>query len=80
MRTHTSLFKENIALLGRQQNVIITYQQNGETITLGMEDLNSVSPHFEGGILKSVMKQLDIDSNVEIPEETTLNSVYGITK
>lgn len=78
MRAHTSLFKENIALLGRQQNVIITYQQNGETITLGMEDLNSVSPHFEGGILKSVMKQLDIDSNVEIPEKTTLNLSYGI--
>ena len=78
MRTHTSLFKENIALLGRQQSVIITYQQNGETITLGMEDLNSVSPHFEGGMLKSVMKQLDIDSNVEIQEGTVLNLVYGI--
>ena len=78
MRAHTNGFKTNIKLLGREIDSKITYTLNNEDIELGNEDLNSVSPHYEGGILKSVMKQLDIDSNVDIPIGTEINYQFGL--
>lgn len=78
MKLHTSAFKENIKNFGRELDSIISYTLNGETIELGGESLNSVTPHYQGAILKSVMKQLDIDSNVDIPIGTQLNYQFGI--
>ena len=78
MKTHTNQFKENVKTLGRELDSIITYTIDEEEIELGNEQLNSVVPHYEGGILKSVMKQLDIDSNVEIPVGTVINYQFGI--
>lgn len=78
MKAHTNGFKTNIKLLGREIDSKITYTLNNEDIELGNEDLNSVSPHYEGGILKSVMKQLDIDSNVDIPIGTEINYQFGL--
>ena len=62
MKAHTSEFKEQIKTLGRELDSIVSFNNT----ELGGEQLNSVIPHYEGGLLKSVMKQLDIDSNVEI--------------
>ena len=78
MKTHTSAFKTKIKKLGRELDSVITYELNGETIELGNTELNSVSPYYEGGILKSVMKVLDIDSNIDIPLETVINYQFGI--
>ena len=78
MRTHSSGFKENIANIGRQFDSIITYELDGDTIELGSEELNSITPHYKGDILKSVMKQLDIDSNVDIPIGTLINYQFGV--
>lgn len=74
MRTHTSDFKNTIKQFGRELDSKITY---GAT-ELGKEQLNSVTPHYESSLLKSVMKQLDIDSNVEIPLETVINYQFGV--
>lgn len=78
MKTHTNTFKTNIARFGRDLDSKITYTDNGSTIELGAEDLNSITPHYQGDILKSVMKQLDIDSNVEIPVGTVVNYQFGV--
>lgn len=78
MKTHTVNFKEQIKELGRELDSKITYTINGETIELGNEELNSVTPHYEASILKSVMKQLDLDSNVDIPLNTILNYQFGL--
>lgn len=78
MKVHTSEFKNSIKLFGKEIDSKITYIYNGEEIELGGEDLNSVSPHYQGSILKSVMKQLDIDSNVEIPLGTILRYQFGL--
>ena len=78
MKARTQAFKDTIKLFGRELDSIITYELNGETIELGNENLNSVSPHYEGGILKSVMKVLDIDSNIDIPLETVINYQFGV--
>jgi hypothetical protein len=74
MKVHTEAFKQQIKEMGRELDSIITY---GDTV-LGNEQLNAVTPSFQGGILKSVMKQLDIDSNVRIPKGTILNYKFGV--
>lgn len=78
MKTHTSQFKEDIVTIGRQLDSKITYELNGVTQTLVSEDLNGVTPTFQGAILKSVMKELDIDSNVDIPIGTEINYKFGV--
>ena len=74
MKTHTSSFKEQIKLMGKEIDSRITF---GSTV-LGKDDLNAVTPSYQGAILKSVMKQLDIDSNVEIPIGTNLKYEFGL--
>lgn len=78
MKTITQAFKNEIKQFGRELDSIITYELNGDTIELGNEQLNSVSPHYEGAILKSVMKVLELDSNEDIPLETIINYQFGI--
>lgn len=78
MKIHTNDFKNELIKFGREIDCIISYELNGETIELGSSELNSITPHYEGSILKSVMKQLDIESNVEIPKETVLNCQFGL--
>lgn len=78
MKAHTNNYKTAIKTFGRELDSKITYTIGGVTTELGNEELNSVSPHYEGGILKSVMKQLDIDSNVNIEVGTVLNYQFGV--
>ena len=78
MKAHTNRFKEEISLIGRQLDSKITYELDGVVQTLTSEQLNSITPTFQGAILKSVMKQLDIDSNVDIPIGTSINYKFGV--
>ena len=78
MKTHTNKFKEQIKSYGKQIDSIITYDLDGEIIELGTEELNSVTPTYQSNILKSCMKQLDLDSNVDIPLGTILNYQFGL--
>lgn len=78
MKVHTSDFKDNIKLFGKEIDSKITYTLNNEETVLDKESLNAVTPHYEGDILKSAMKQLDIDSNIEIPVGTELNYQFGV--
>lgn len=73
MKTHTSDFKNTIKTMGRQIDSIITY---GNTVL--HDELYSVTPHYEADILKSVMKQLDIKSSVNIALGTVLNYQLGV--
>lgn len=73
MKKHTIGYKEQIKEMGRESDSIITF---GETV-LGSAELNAVTPSFQSGLLKSAMKQLDVDSNVEIPVGTILNYKFG---
>ena len=78
MKTHTSNFKEEIKLLGKQQSVRITYKENNITKTLTDEDINSATPNYEASLLKSVMKVLELDSNINIPKGTEIKFEYGL--
>ena len=73
MKTHTNQFKTNLKNMGKEINSIITYGQ-----TTLHDELYSISYHYEANILKSVMKQLDIESSVDIPLETVINYQLGI--
>ena len=73
MKQHTSQLKQNVKTLGREIDSIITY---GNT-TLH-DELFAVTPLFECNLLKSAMKQLDIESSVDIPLETIINYQLGI--
>ena len=74
MKQHSSEFKTNISLLGKQQEVQIIF---GNT-TLTSEEINSVTYSYEGSLLKSIMKQLEIDSNINIPVGTEIVLKYGL--
>ena len=78
MKVVTNGYKNNIKLLGKELDSKITYTINGVETELGSEELNSVTPHYQADIMKSVMKQLDIESNVEIPIGTELNYQFGL--
>lgn len=78
MKTHTSAYKNTIKTIGRQLDSKITYTLDGDTVELGSADLNSITPSFESNILKSAMKELVIDSNIEIPVGTIINYQLGV--
>lgn len=73
MKQHTSNFKTSISRIGRQFDDYITYG----TTTL-REELYSISLHYDGGLLKSIMKQLDIESSVDIPIGTKISYKKGL--
>ena len=73
MKQHTSDFKTSISRIGRQFDDYITYG----TTTLG-EELYSISLHYDGGLLKSIMKQLDIESSVDISIGTKISYKKGL--
>ena len=78
MKAHTSNLKNQIKTMGRELDSKISYTLNGVNVELGKEQLNSITPTYQGALLKSVMKELDIDSNVYIPEKTVLNYQFGV--
>lgn len=78
MKLHTSGFKNQIKMAGREIDVKITYNNNGESVTLTSEDINTLTSSFHGNILKSVMKELEFDSNVDIPMDTIIHLEFGI--
>lgn len=73
MKTHTTGFKNAEKELGRQLRAVITYGD----VTLE-EEIYSITPHYNADLLKSVMKQLDLELSVDIPLETVLNCRIGI--
>ena len=78
MKIITNGFKTELKTMGKEIDAKIIYTINGTTYTLGANELNLVRPYYEGGILKSVMKALEIDSNIDIPLETILECQFGI--
>ena len=78
MKAHTNDFKTKIKEFGRELDSIITYTIEGVDYELGMEELSSVTPHYEADILKSVMRQLDLESNTDIPIGTVINYQFGV--
>lgn len=77
MRTITNDFKNALKQI-KEVDSIVTYTIEGVESELSSEQLNSIQPHYNADILKSVMKQLDLDSNVDIAKGTIFNLQVGI--
>lgn len=73
MKAHTIDFKNQLTELGRELRGVITYND----VTLE-EEIYSITPHYNADLLKSVMKQLDIELSVDIPLNTIINCQIGI--
>ncbi len=78
MKQHTNNFRTVLKTLGRELDVKITYTENNETQIIELSDIIKVTPIINGGILKSVMKQLELELKVLIPQNTILNVQIGI--
>ena len=73
MKIHTADFKEAIAKGGRQIHSKILY---------GLEELESelysITYSYEGNILKSVMKTLEVETTVDIPINEEIKWLFGV--
>ena len=78
MKSVSNGYKQNIKTFGKEIAVKITYTINGTTTILENEDINSANFFYEGNLLKSVMKQLELDSNTDIPLKTILTYQFGV--
>ena len=74
MKTHTNNFKNELALFGRQFNDILTY--NSEV--LSSEDIKGINFSFKSSLMKTVMKQLTINTTVEMAKGDTINYQLGL--
>ena len=74
MKKHTASFKEEIKTLGKQQKVQLIYNNK----ILDDEIINMVTYHYEGDLLKSIMKGLEIDININIPLGSEIGLKYGL--
>lgn len=78
MKQHTAEFKQELIKMGKQIDSIITYTDaNNQTVTLH-DELFKVTQLFESNLMKSVMKQLEVESSVAIPYGTIINYQLGI--
>lgn len=78
MKTHSQDFKEEITKMGKQQTAYITYMIGNTLYYVGEDEINSISYTYNGSILKSVMKQLEVDSTEDIPIGTEITLKYGL--
>lgn len=74
MRIHSEDFKNQIKELGKEQEIRITYADE----TLDGESIYEVNYFVNGGLLKSIMKGLEIESIVDIPLNTEIKLEYGL--
>ena len=73
MKQHTSDFKNQIKEMGRELQSIITYG-NTELIN----ELYSIKYTYDGNILKSVMKGLEVECSILIPKDAIINYKLGL--
>lgn len=74
MKNVTTNFKNKIKSFGREISAKITIG----TTTISNSSINRISLSYDGAILKSVMKVLEIDSNVDIAKDTWINFQFGV--
>lgn len=71
----TDTFKTALNTYGKQISVRITYNE----VEYTKRDMVSVNLHYDGTLLKSNMRCLDIETNIEIPKGAILDKVeFGV--
>ena len=78
MKTITSDYKNQIKELGREIDIQFAYVGSGGWQVLHNEDIISLNIHYEGDLLKSVMKQIDVVLKQDLPLNTAVTVLFGI--
>ena len=78
MKIVTSGFKDALIESGREFDSKIIFTISGTTTTLGPEELTNTNLSYKGSILKSIMKQLEFETETNIPLETILEYRIGL--
>ena len=74
MRTHTNDYKTAIKEFGREIDSKLTYNGN----IIGTEQIYNITPILHTELLKSVMKEITIESKVDIPVGSEINYQFGV--
>ena len=74
MKSVTNNFKEEIRKNGRQLDSKVTI----DGLEFGKEVFNSITPKFNVSLFKTIMKGVEIDSNVFIPKNSKINVKSGV--
>lgn len=74
MKTVTSGYKTALITNGKLIDAKVYY----DAVELGQEDLISVNPNFNGNILTTVMKSVNIEASAEIPKGKYVNVQGGV--
>ena len=73
MKNHTNNFKSNIKEMGRELKATIEYG-----LTTLEEELYNIKFSYDGNMLKSVMKCLEVESSTIIPKDTVFDFQLGL--
>lgn len=74
MKVVTQGFKDAIRTFGRELDTIVTIGEQ----TFDKESLNGIIPTFNSGLFCTIMKGVEIDLNVFIPKNSTINVKSGV--
>lgn len=74
MKKVPNTFKTSLKTNGRYLDTKIKFNDT----TLGKEELNSVNISFNSSLFKTVMRTIEIDSNINIPRNTKINVKSGV--
>lgn len=78
MKNVPNNFLQELAKNGRQIDSIITYQENGNTVILDSDEIIAIKPINKTQLLKSLMKECDIETLNPIPKDTQINIKIGL--
>lgn len=78
MKSHSNELKNKLKVLGKEIDSIVTYTDENEEQVILHEELYQASVITKGNILKSIMKELDLESSVDIPLNTVINYQLGV--
>lgn len=78
MKNVPNNFLQELAKNGRQIDAIITYQENGNTVTLDSDEIIAIKPIKKTQLLKSLMKECDIETSNPIAKDTQINVKIGL--
>ena len=78
MKAVTNDYKNEIKTFGRELNDKLYYTENEQIVYIPIEQINSITPRFTSNLLKSTMKELELDSNINIPLGTILTYEFGV--
>ena len=78
MKAHTTEYKENLITYGRELDYILKRKKDNQFVLIDSERILYANRSFQSDLLKTVMKQLDLELNTNIEEKEIISFQFGI--